>query len=668
MGRKLGCILGLILLVISGCFMVRVQRVEASDTIYITVDGEVQNTVKIVNEDNVTYTFTDNISDSIWIRRSHIILDGAGFSLLGPGSTGVYLENTENVTIRNINIIGFSNGVFLSNSTSCHVVNNHIENTTNSGIYVYMDSKFNTISSNEIISDGNGIWVRESSNCTVSNNNITCERADNKFGIYLYQSSNNTMSSNVITQTQACIYIYHSNHNRLYESNLTNSGWGQDGGGVWVEGSSFNIIQGNVISESHWHGIELLTSSNNTVSGNDIVSNSNRGIMIHSTSNYNTITGNNIDGNYKGIELTSSSHHNVISDNVLTTNDYEGIILDHSWNNTIMGNTLTDNNSGILIGDSEYNNLTENTITGSGLAIHLQASNNTLLRNTLTDNNFGLRLQSSTGNTLRETIMLNNTCSFALLGYDLPHFVNNVDDSNLIDSRPIYYWVDVHSSTVPDDAACVILVECTNITVQNMNLSLCNYQGVAVAYSANITVADNYIANNDQYAIWLRNSSDCYIVGNHLAGFIGLQLEYSTHNTVIGNTLTAGGNWGSVNLAQSHSNTFYHNNFTDNYIHYLIDDFSVNDWDHGYPDGGNYWDNYEQRYPYTNDVNSGPNQNKTGSDGIWDTPYTLNESNIDQYPIVPEFPSPITLSVLMVATLLTLAYWRRRHLHAPDSQ
>jgi parallel beta-helix repeat protein len=669
MGRKLGCILGLILLVISGGFMVKVQRVEASDTIYIKADGVVEGTDKIVNVGNAIYTFMDNVNDSIWIERSNIILDGAGFSLEGPGSTGVYIANTENVTIRNINIVGFSYGVFLSNSTSCHVVSNHIENTTDSGVYVYMDSRLNNISSNDIISDGNGIWVRDSSNCTMFSNNITCERADNKFGIYLYYSSNNTMSSNVITQTQACIYIYHSSHNRLYGNNLTNSGWSQDGGGVWVDGSSFNIIHGNFISESHWHGIELFSSSNNTVSGNDVVSNSNRGIMVQSASNYNIITGNHVDGNYKGVELTSSSHHNVVSDNVLTANDHEGIVLDYSWNNTIMGNTLTENNGGIWIGDSDYNNLTENNITGDGLAIHLaQASHNSLSRNTLTDNYFGLRLQSSTENTLRDTILLNNTCGFTILGYNLPHFINNVDDSNVVNSKPIYYWVDVHSSTVPEDAACVILVECTNITVHNMNLSICNWQGVAVAHSRNITVTDNSIANNDEYAIWLRNSTDCYIAGNHLTGFIGLQLEYSSNNTITGNTLTAGGNWGSVNLAQSHKNTFYHNNFTDNYIHYKIDEFSVNDWDHGYPDGGNYWDNYEQRYPYANDVNSGPYQNETGSDDIWDLPYTLNENNIDQYPIVPEFPSPIVLSLVMLATLVTLAYRKRETLHPRDRQ
>jgi len=662
MERKLVLISGLILLLINIGLTVRVQKVEGSDTIYIRADGLVEGSDKITSGDNFTYTFTDNINDSISIERSNIILDGADFNLIGPGSSGVYFSDRQNVIVRNINIIGFSTGVHLTNSTHCSIVGNNMDNVTNA---VYLDSNFNNISDNNVVSDGNGIYLRETSNCTISNNNITCERADNKFGVYLYHSSNNTMSGNIITQSQACIYFFYSNYNNLYGNNLTNSGWGQDGGGVWAEWSHFNNIHENYISESSWHGIELYRSTNNSISGNEITSNNNRGVMVHTFSNYNHIIGNNVTGNYKGIESSSSSHNNIISGNNLSGNTYEAIVLDYSWNHTISGNNIVDHSTGIMIGgSSDFNNVTYNRIVDCGLAINInQGSHNNLYSNNLTDNYSGLDIQYSTGNTLRETMMNNNTCGFSLLGNDLLHFTNDVDESNTVKNKPIYYWVDTHNSSVPVDAACVVLVECTNITVQNVNLSICNWQGVAIAYSRNITVADSYIANNDEYAIWLRNSSECYIARNYLKGFIGLQLDYSSNNTFFGNTLTAGGNWGSVNFLQSSNNTFHHNNFTDNYRHYLIDGFSVNNWDDGYPSGGNYWDNYQDRYPSARDENSGPYQNVTGSDAIWDTPYTLDSNNIDNYPIVPEFSSLIMLFPFMVGTLLAFALRGKKNTH-----
>jgi hypothetical protein len=55
----------------------------------------------------------------------------------------------------------------------------------------------------------------------------------------------------------------------------------------------------------------------------------------------------------------------------------------------------------------------------------------------------------------------------------------------------------------------------------------------------------------------------------------------------------------------------------------------VNFWDVDYPSGGNYWSDYGGV-----DVYSGPYQNETGSDGIGDTPYILDENNIDHYPLM----------------------------------
>jgi len=97
-------------------------------------------------------------------------------------------------------------------------------------------------------------------------------------------------------------------------------------------------------------------------------------------------------------------------------------------------------------------------------------------------------------------------------------------------------------------------------------------------------------------------------------------------NTVICNTL---GNetflgrlwvWGKDNV-------IYHNNL---YLYWLSTEFSEhNMWDHGYPSGGNYWDDYSG-----GDMFSGPYQNKTGGDGIGDTSYVIDENNQDNYPLM----------------------------------
>ena len=55
----------------------------------------------------------------------------------------------------------------------------------------------------------------------------------------------------------------------------------------------------------------------------------------------------------------------------------------------------------------------------------------------------------------------------------------------------------------------------------------------------------------------------------------------------------------------------------------------MNIWDDDYPSGGNYWSDYTGVDEY-----SGPYQNETGSDGIGDTPYVIDENNQDNYPFM----------------------------------
>ena len=50
---------------------------------------------------------------------------------------------------------------------------------------------------------------------------------------------------------------------------------------------------------------------------------------------------------------------------------------------------------------------------------------------------------------------------------------------------------------------------------------------------------------------------------------------------------------------------------------------------HGYPSGGNYWSDCNRT-----DSFRGSYQNETGSDGIVDTPYIIDENNTDRYSLM----------------------------------
>jgi parallel beta-helix repeat protein len=121
------------------------------------------------------------------------------------------------------------------------------------------------------------------------------------------------------------------------------------------------------------------------------------------------------------------------------------------------------------------------------------------------------------------------------------------------------------------------------------------------------------------------------VVDNRYLIGAGIYLElHSDENTISQNTLS-NNSYGIYVLTQSNNNTIFHNNFVNNLRQALSSD-STNTWDNGYPSGGNYWSYYTGA-----DQFSGPYQNQTGSDGIGDVPYTVNENNTDRYPFMQPY-------------------------------
>ena len=147
-----------------------IQTVDASGTIYIRSDGSVDpDTAPILSVDNVTYTFTGNINDSIVVERDNIVVDGAGYTLQGTGasgSKGISLSDRRNVTIQNTNIKNFMDGVYLTSSSNVTVSGNNI---TNNGVGILLAGSLNnSISGNNI---GNnevyGVQLEDFSNYAV---------------------------------------------------------------------------------------------------------------------------------------------------------------------------------------------------------------------------------------------------------------------------------------------------------------------------------------------------------------------------------------------------------------------------------------------------------------------------------------------------------------------
>jgi len=267
--------------------------------------------------------------------------------------------------------------------------------------------------------------------------------------------------------------------------------------------------------------------------------------------------------------------------------------------------------------------------------------------------------------------MSHNSQNFGVGGYTLSDFSQNVDATNTVDGKPIYYWVNQRDKRIPADAGYVAAVNSLNITVENLNLKN-NREGVLFAYTTNSTI-ENVNVSNCNYGFKLHNSNRNTIVGNVVSnGEEGIRLQSSGNNSIIRNTMInntgyeyhAAGihliygssgnvingnamseNYCGIRFTSSNGTIVQHNNFVNNTYQVLGASYD-NVWDDGYPSGGNYWSDYSDT-----DFFSGPFQNETGSDGIGDMAYTIDANNTDNYPLMGMFSDFFATSEYHVQTI-----------------
>ena len=526
-----------------------------------------------------------------------------------------------------------------------------------------------------ITSDADGIVV-ERDDIVVDGAGYTVTGSGSVNGITLTDRNNVTVGNMTIKNFYIGINLDSSSNNVLSGNNVTNNSYG-----IWPYDSSNNVLSGNNATANNETGIWFDSSSdNNTLSGNDVTANEWDGVWLSSSSG-NTLSGNNVTANsYVGIELGYDvglhyfSDNNVLSGNNVTANNEDGILLESSSNNILSGNNVTANNQyGIRIESSSVHPLT----------------------------------RSSSGNTLSGNVMGGNRYAFGVNGYVLSDYLNSVDASNLVDDRPIYYFVNQSDIMVNADAypeiGYLAFVNCVNVTVQELNLTgngqglllaftkdsritgnnatNCE-EGISLSYSSdNDTLSGNNVTNNHN-GIVLSSSSNNVLSGNNVTVNNGkgiylltpsylltssdnntlsdnnvanndaaIELDSSDDNVLSGNNITNSGI--GVELVSSSGNSIYHNNFINNTQQAFVSEGYTNTWNGSYPSGGNYWSDY--------------NGTDANHDGIGDTAYIIDANNTDHYPlmvpyVIPEFPSFLILAAFMTAILLTVIVCKRKHI------
>jgi parallel beta-helix repeat protein len=591
--------------------------------IYIRADGNVDPSGAPLQRKGDSYTLTSNItsnSDGVVIERDNVIIDGNGYTLQGSASgKGFVLSwGPANVTIKNTNIKGWTNGLDVSSSSNNNFLCNNITNN-DLGIYLSAGSSNNIIADNVISESSNGIQLT-ALGWNVSGNKFVSNKITNNYiGIIIDRASGNIFYHNNFVNNTYQVWDLGTVYPQIPpSSNIWDNGY-PSGGNYWSDYTGVDFYAGPYQNETGSDGIGdtsyvILVQIQPVIYVNQDhyplmypwsslpVHNINTGLgygtIQEAIDAPETLDGHTVfveAGTYyenvyvnKGIfligekpETTIIDHNGTDNPVDVVTNDatitrftiqngeYEGITVESCLHVNISNNIVTDNSyGGIYLSGSSEISITNNTITktGSGLgAIRLTSSHdNSVSGNTITLNQGeGISVWHSTGNELSD---------------------NNVY-SNLGDG---------------------IHVEGGGGNTITCNMFFNNSDGIFIGNSDANTVMDNIVSDNSR----------------------GLYLVSSSSNVISDNYVTI--NSYGIHVEACPNNTFYHNNLNNTFQVRIFDSMSV--WDDGYPSGGNYWSDYTGV-----DLHSSPNQTVTGSDSIGDTPYAIDENNVDNYPLMAPY-------------------------------
>lgn len=322
------------------------------------------------------YTFTEDLYEPIVVMADNLVIDGNGYTLQGPGSgTGISLTGRSNVTIKNLRITRWENGITLSNSSRNTLTDNILtqivmHDIATFGIRLEDSSSNNTVSSNTLTnSSGGGIFIRRSSNNRITNNTISHTHN----GISLISSSNNRITNNTLAH---------------------NYGLTISGNSMKADYALNNMISGNTLKHTA-NGISItFFAYENSVVGNTITNTTWDGIYLGEYSANNRILDNTLTHTLNGISLVRNPMYNTISGNIIINSIRDGIhihghiVFRYETNNHISGNTITNSKEhGIYIDGSSHNRLSNNTIEHNGYGIQLQNSSyNVIYHNAFINN------------------------------------------------------------------------------------------------------------------------------------------------------------------------------------------------------------------------------------------------------------------------------------------
>jgi nitrous oxidase accessory protein len=237
------------------------------------------------------------------------------------------------------------------------------------------------------------------------------------------------------------------------------------------------------------------------------------------------------NSNSDGIKIYTSD--NTISDNIITRNGAGIYLFSHIKNNVFHDNQISHSHPGLELHGGQKTKVTHNFFQDCSLGIELMGSDNTSISWNIFENATNIELYDVTNSTIENNLLIssgtillriaknmeikNNTFIDSKgieISGNINHWSTHIIENNTMNDKQIYYYRHTSGVIVPSDTGEIILVNCTDFIIEHIIFS--KGGGIQLGYSSSNTICWNTIDGASN----------------------GIHLHTSSYNNISYNTIT----------------------------------------------------------------------------------------------------------------------------------
>jgi parallel beta-helix repeat protein len=596
------------------------------------------------------YALTSNISGSILDERNGSRLVGNGNLLTAPAGTAVAIEVyvAVRVTIEDLRVAAPRNGILFQDVDGASIAD---ENISASLWAIDIENSTGVTLTHVVAVASQGITGNHDSgltmlSCDLPDSTIAAVRVQHSPGLLVSYLRGNGSAIGIEVENSSWVNLS-GNDLSMKTEGILEEGVGESiltSNRLYATPQAITVINSTGVSASYDSaigpqvGISLEDDANVTLISESIKGATLEGLLSESSSQITASRSEFVNGSGYGVEILDSNGLEV-DGNTISSSNSSGVLVDSSSDVLLRENLV---HPGTRVGDAAFSsfgdrNLTELTNTAvSAVAGVVDSASSALV---ISGNDFqdglgpGAEIRLSHD---RDTLTEHNDLNHAAGG--------GISVSNAILMTLVENEVSFANYTA------VGVANSTGITIQENLLTGASSDGIALTNSTQFTVSGNtggqtagtglfgyadasgtiygnYLIESNRAIVLVASSSVAVLSNNLSSSQCGLFLIDDLNGTSAANQLWDDGL--IVSLQGDVGEWIYHNNFVDDSGWSVIPPFEGVHWDAGYPEGGNYWSNHTGP-----DIESGSNQNLSGSDGVVDTPMPIGVGVEDRYPLV----------------------------------